>query len=65
MIDQYEILIWYGAEIEARPARNMTEADKVLGACVLDEETTEVIVYRNGAKVKRAYRAWDGMRIEQ
>ncbi len=66
MIDQYSVVVFMGSESKTIDCDTHSQAVAVFHRCVALDIGNEVIVYRNGAKIQRAYRsAYGHMRIEQ
>lgn len=65
MIDKYAVVVFMGDESKTIDCDSHGQAIVVFRRCVALDMGNEVIAYRNGAKIQRAYRgAYGHMRIE-
>lgn len=65
MIDKYAVVVFMGDESKTIDCDSHGQAIAVFRRCVALDMGNEVIAYRNGAKIQRAYRgAYGHMKIE-
>lgn len=65
MIDKYAVVVFMGDESKTIDCDSHGQAIVVFRRCVALDMGNEVIAYRNGAKIQRAYRgAYGHMKME-